>query len=207
MHVKLIWIILCDNLLTIYNSPAAIGASYCPWGGQTDWNACSIHGEVHLASHYRAMLRLWNFYHFWHLASYTGNLATLENLSRGGLPSFYNFWQVAKISWHGAKGTPPDPPWSWTIPCTHSPCDQNRPRKCIFLWISDLDLWPLTPIFQKLAGGHHDTSTYQKSCPLVHRLLQDRWQHTEGRKEGMKARKYIDSPRNERATFVTNTYF
>ena len=23
-----------------------MGASYCPWGGHTDWNGCNIHGEV-----------------------------------------------------------------------------------------------------------------------------------------------------------------
>ncbi len=33
-----------------------MGAGHCQWGGYTDRNVCNIHGEVHLASHYRAML-------------------------------------------------------------------------------------------------------------------------------------------------------
>ena len=90
-----------------------MGAGYCQWGGLTDWNICNIYGDVYLASRYRMMLRLWDFYQFWHLASYTGNLPILGNPSGGGLQSFSNFCQVAKISWHAANGNPPDPPWSW----------------------------------------------------------------------------------------------
>ncbi len=89
-----------------------MGAGHCQWGGLTDRNICNIRGAAHLTSRYRAMLRLWDLDTFWHFASYTGNLRILGNLSGGGLPSFSDFWQVAKISWHAAKGTPPDPPWS-----------------------------------------------------------------------------------------------
>ncbi len=88
-----------------------MGAGYCQWGGLTDRNIYNIYGDAHLASRYRAMLRLWDFYHFWHLARHTGNLPILGNLSRGGLMSFSNFWQVGKISWQAANSTPPDPPW------------------------------------------------------------------------------------------------
>ncbi len=75
-----------------------------------------INGDAHLASRDSAMLRLWDFYQFWHLASSTGNLPILGNRSRGGLPPLSNFWQVAKISWHAAKGTPPDRPWFCSDP-------------------------------------------------------------------------------------------
>ena len=34
-----------------------MGAGHCPWGGYTDWIVCNIHGEEHLASRCRAMLR------------------------------------------------------------------------------------------------------------------------------------------------------
>ncbi len=50
-----------------------------------------------------------------HFATFPAILATCqywETYLEEGFPSFSNFWQVAKISWHPAKGTPPDPPWS-----------------------------------------------------------------------------------------------
>ncbi len=70
-------------------------------------------------------------YTFWHFASYTGNLPILENLSGGGLPSFFDFWQVAKISWHAAKGTPSDPPWPSMYPDL-SPMTGLGPEKAYF---------------------------------------------------------------------------
>ncbi len=41
-----------------------MGAGHCPWGGYTDRIVCNIHGEVHLASRYRAMLRPGTFSKF-----------------------------------------------------------------------------------------------------------------------------------------------
>ena len=35
-----------------------MGAGYCQWGGFTDRNVCNIHGEEHLTSRYRAILRI-----------------------------------------------------------------------------------------------------------------------------------------------------
>ncbi len=82
-------------------------------------------------------------YHFWHLASYPGNLPILGNPSKGGLLSFSNFWQVANISWHAANRTPPDPPWSWIVP--HMvPVTKIGPEKAYlrrFLTLT-IDLWP-----------------------------------------------------------------
>ena len=90
-----------------------MGAGHCQCGGLTYRNICNIYGGAHLASCYRAML--WPgtfFFQIWHFASRTGNLPTPGNLSIGGLLSFSNFWQVAKISWHAANSTPSDPPRS-----------------------------------------------------------------------------------------------
>ncbi len=42
----------------------SMGAGHCPLGGFTDWNVCNVHGEVHLASRYRAMLRPRSFSRF-----------------------------------------------------------------------------------------------------------------------------------------------
>ncbi len=108
-----------------------------------------------LALRYRAMLRRWDFYIFWHLASYTGNLPILGNLSGVGLPSFSNVWQVAKISWHAAKGTPPDPPWSWIVPNIAS-ATKSAQKRHIFM---DFRPRPLTfdrdfPKISKRPSGH-----------------------------------------------------
>ena len=48
-----------------------------------------------------------------HLASQSGNLPALGDLSRSSPLLFYNIWQAAKISWHAANSTSPDPLWSW----------------------------------------------------------------------------------------------
>ena len=37
-----------------------MGAGYCQWGGLTDRNICNVFGGAHLASRYRAMLRIWD---------------------------------------------------------------------------------------------------------------------------------------------------
>ena len=42
-------------------------------------------------------------------------------------------------------------------------------------------------IYIETHTSHRAIARYQKSCPQVHRLLQEKWQHMEGRK----ARKYI----------------
>ncbi len=116
-----------------------MGAGHCPWGGYTDRIVCNIHGEEHLASRYRAMLRPGAFGKFGNLpatletcqywetfldratccfatfgkfgifASHSGNLPVLGNFSRWSPLSFYNIWQAAKISWHAANSTSPDP--------------------------------------------------------------------------------------------------
>ncbi len=110
-----------------------MGAGYCQWGGLTDRNIYNIYGG------YRVMLRMWDFYQFWHLASHTGSLPILGNPSRGGLLSFSNFWQVAKIGWHAANSTPPDPPWPWIVP--HTAPVTNIEKRHIFM---DIWPWPLT---------------------------------------------------------------
>ncbi len=117
-----------------------MGAGHCQWSGFTDGNVCNIHGGEHLASHYRAMLRTATFIKF-------GNLpATLETCQYWetfieGAPSFYNFWQVAKICWHAANSTPPDPPW--IVPHT-APVTKIGLEKAYFhgYLTLTLDLWP-----------------------------------------------------------------
>ncbi len=143
-----------------------MGAGHCQWGGLTDWNICNIHGDAHLASRYRAMLRFWDFYTFWHLASYTGSFPILGNLPGGGLPSFSTFWQVAKIRWHAAKSTPPDPPWSLIVPHI-APVTKIGPEKAYFSGFFTLtfDLWPLTLICQKESSHTQVPPSCQKSGP------------------------------------------
>ena len=104
-----------DNLTLsaaiVHTRQLPLGAGHCQWDGLTNRNICNIYGDEHLASRFRAMLRSGTFfYQIWHLASHNGNLPTPGDLSRGGLLSFPNFWQDAKISWHAANSTPPDPP-------------------------------------------------------------------------------------------------
>ena len=119
-----------------------MGAGHCQWSGFTDGNVCNIHGGEHLASHYRAMLRTATFIKF-------GNLpATLETCQYWetfieGAPSFYNFWQVAKICWHAANSNPPDPPWSWIVPHT-APVTKIGLEKAYFhgYLTPAFDLWP-----------------------------------------------------------------
>ncbi len=120
-----------------------MGAGHCQWGGLTDRNICNIHGGEHLASCYRTMLRLWDFFQIWHLASHNGNLPILGDHSRGGLLSFSNFWQTAKNSWHAANSTPPDPPWSWIVPQI-APMTEIGPKKAYLHGYLTLtfDLWP-----------------------------------------------------------------
>ena len=72
----------------------------------------------------------YNFHQFLDLASHTGNLPILGNLSRGVL-TFSNFWQVANISWHAANGTPPDPPWFGIVPHI-APVTKIGPEKAYF---------------------------------------------------------------------------
>ena len=85
----------------------------------------------------------WDFSQIWHLASHTGNLPTPANLSRGGLLSFSNFWQVAKTSWHAANSTPSDPTWSRIVPHI-APVTKIGPEKAYFRGLLTLtfDLWP-----------------------------------------------------------------
>ncbi len=64
-----------------------IGAGHCQWGGCTDRNVCNIHGDAHLASRYRTMLRPGAFFRF-------GTLPVVGNLSRGGLLSFFNMLPI-----------------------------------------------------------------------------------------------------------------
>ncbi len=52
-----------------------MGAGHCPWGGYTDRIVCNIHGEEHLASRCRAMLRPGTFGKFGILPS---TLATCQ---------------------------------------------------------------------------------------------------------------------------------
>ncbi len=82
------------------------------------WDCRSAFRFDKIIHSHRAIARCFGLglFRIWHLASHTGNLPILGNLSRGGPQSFYNFWQVAKISWHAANSTPPDPPWSWIVP-------------------------------------------------------------------------------------------
>ena len=66
-----------------------MGVGNCQWSGLTDQNICNIHGVAHLASRYRAMLRLWDFYTFWILASYTGNLPHWETYQEEASGSYH----------------------------------------------------------------------------------------------------------------------
>ncbi len=48
----------------IWTRQLPMGAGDCQWGGLTDQNVCNIHGDAHLASRYRAMLRPGTFSKF-----------------------------------------------------------------------------------------------------------------------------------------------
>ncbi len=128
---------------TINDSPAAHGGRSLPMGW-IYWRKCMKYT-------WRGTPRIvlsrdasgWDFFQIWHLASHTGNLPILGNHSRGGPLSFYNFWQVAKISWHAANNTPPDPPWSSIV--THiAPVTKIGLEKAHFhgYLTLTLDLWP-----------------------------------------------------------------
>ena len=167
-----------------------MGAGYCQWGGPTDRNIYDIYRDAHLAPRSRAMLRLWDFYQFWHLPSHTGNLPILEN-PRGGLLSFSNFWQVAKISWHAANSTPSDPPWFWIVPHI-APVTKIGPEKAYFHGSLTLtfDLWPQFAKKSQVSLEIHPHSEIQAPRPIgcSRRPCHIR---KEGWKDGRKARKYI----------------
>ncbi len=93
------------------------------------------------------MLRLLDFYQFWHLGTYTCNLSIPGNPSKGGLPSLSNFRQVAKISWHAANGTPPDRQRSTSLAYT-----ENNLNQCWANPNPDLDLNPDLASFAKSGG-------------------------------------------------------
>ncbi len=161
-----------------------MGAGHCQWGGLTDRNICNIYGGAHLASRYHAMLRFWDFYQFWHLANYTANLPILGNLSKAGLPSFSKFWQVARISWHAAKSTPHDPPWSWIV--THiAPVTKIGQEKA---YSKDFWPWPLTydPDLPKRVKPYSSPILIPKI-----RFISSSAEAGGRRKDGRKARKYI----------------
>ena len=52
-----LWVLSQVVYTILHTHQLPIGAGHCQWGGHTDRNVCNIHGEVHLASRYRAMLR------------------------------------------------------------------------------------------------------------------------------------------------------
>ncbi len=72
--LKKMWFVLKRNTPTnnhglvwsqeIHDSPAAHGGRSLPMGWYTDGNLCNIHGEEHLASRWRAMLRTGTFFKF-----------------------------------------------------------------------------------------------------------------------------------------------
>ena len=126
----------------------------------------------------------WDFFQLWHLSSHTGNLPTPGNLSRGGLLSFSNFWQVAKISWHAANSTPPDPTWSWIVPhMAH--VTKIGPEKAYFRGFLTLtfDLWPRFCKNQhvKIKTHYHAKNLVRRSNGYGRRGCDT---HPEGRKEG-----------------------
>ncbi len=119
-----------------------MGAAYCQWGGLTDWNICNIHGEEHLASRCRAMLRTGTFSNLAHCQPHW-QLANTGNPSRGGPLSVYNFWQVAKFSWHAANSTPPDPPWFWIVPRIARVTKIGQEKAYFHGYLTlTFDLWP-----------------------------------------------------------------
>ena len=66
--------LLLENLST---RQLPMGAAHCQWGRLTDQNVCNIHGDAHLASRYRAMLRPGTFSKFGTLPA---TLATCQHL-------------------------------------------------------------------------------------------------------------------------------
>ncbi len=129
----------------------------------------------------------WDFFQIWHLASHTGNLPTPGNLSRGGLLSFSNFWQVAKISWHAANSSPSDPSRSWIVPHM-APVTKIGPEKAYFRGFFTLtfDLWP-----RFCKNQHAIPKTHHHAKIHVRRSNGCSRRGCDGRKEGRKARKYI----------------
>ena len=109
-----------------------MGAGRCLWGGYTDQIVCNIHGEEHGED--------WDLFQIWHLANHSGNLPILADHSRWSPLSFCNIWQAAKISWHAAKSTSPDPLWSW-IDQNLAPVTKRRCRNLFFVLFLP---WPLT---------------------------------------------------------------
>ena len=106
-------------------------AGHCPWGGDTDQIVWNIHGDA-LA---------WDFFQIWHLASHSGNLPVLGDLSRRSPVSFYNIWQAANISWHAAKSTSPDPLRSW-MDQNLAPVTKSRHKNLFYVLF-----WPRTLTF------------------------------------------------------------
>ena len=144
-----------ESYWKLIHSPAAHRGQSLPMGWTYWLNVCNIHGGGHLALRYRAMLQPGAFFKF-------GTLPALQNLSTGGSLSFYNFWQVAKISWHTANSTPTDPPWFWIVPHI-APVTKNGPEKHIFM-----DIWPLTydPDWQKRVKPYPRPSFIPNFKPL-----------------------------------------
>ncbi len=89
------------------------------------------------------MLRSGTFSKFGTVPAIMATCKYWKNLSRGSPLSSYNIWQDAKNSWHAAKSTPHDPPWSWSDPYLTSvpKIGQEKAVFCVFLTLTfDPDL-------------------------------------------------------------------
>ncbi len=130
------------------DSPAAHGGRPLPmgWVYWSNCMSCTWRGSTWRGTPRIALSRdasAWEFLQSWHLASHNGTLPIAGNLSKGDALLIYNFWPIAKISWHAAKSIPLHPPWSWLdtyLTSITKICPENAVL-CGFLTLT-FDLWP-----------------------------------------------------------------
>ncbi len=123
----------------------------------------------------------WVFLQIWHLASQSGNLPVLGDISRWRPLSFYNLWQAARISWHTAKGTSPDPLRSWmdqNLAAVTKSC-WKKLFFCTFLTLT-FDLWPwFTKIWHVVINVQPPTKNHVDRSIGCSRRGDFRWTHTQ----------------------------